>query len=107
MSDLIERQAAIDALINYFAKWAEYTSWSQSVKNMVEVAQASVEEMLTDLPSAQPERNEIIQKFRDYQIEWLTSHCDIELEPELETWVVRFLCDTADCFDMEVEHEDN
>ena len=55
MSDLIDRQVAIDALTNYFAKWAEYAEWNHAVKNMVNVAQNSVEEMLIQLPSAQPE----------------------------------------------------
>ena len=50
----------------------------------------------------------VIRKFLDYQIEWLTSHFVIELEPELEQLIIRFLKDTADCFmeeyeDMEVD----
>ena len=40
----------------------------------------------------------VIEKFRDYQIEWLTSHCDIEFVPEEEQLIVRFLKDTAECF---------
>ena len=55
MSDPIERQAAIAAMTNYFARWAEYTAWSKTVKNMVETAQEAVREMLAELPSAQPE----------------------------------------------------
>lgn len=59
-----------------------------------------------DLPSAQPELiKDTIQKFHDYQVEWLTSHCDLEFEPMLESWVVRFLHDTANCYMMEVEHD--
>ncbi len=42
--------------------------------------------------------------YRDYQIEWLMSHCDIELEPKLEQLIVQFLKDTAECFIR--EHED-
>ena len=58
-----------------------------------------------NLPSAQPERKkDIIQKFHDYQVEWLKSHYDIELEPQLEEMIVRFLHDTANCYMMEVEH---
>ena len=45
----------------------------------------------------------MIQKFCEYQIEWLTSRCDIELEPELEKLIVRFLKDTAECFERENE----
>lgn len=63
-------------------------------------------EGLDELPSAQPERkNDIIQKFHDYQIEWLKSHYDIELEPQLKEMIVRFLHDTANCYMMEVEHD--
>lgn len=39
----------------------------------------------------------LISRFRDYQIEWLTSHNDIDLQ-ETEMWVVQFLKDTAECF---------
>jgi len=55
-------------------------------------------------PSAQPERKkDIIQKFHDYQVEWLTNHYDLEFEPTLENLVVRFLHDTANCFMMEMD----
>lgn len=40
---------------------------------------------------------DLISQFRDYQIEWLTSHNDIDLK-EAEMWVVQFLKDTAECF---------
>lgn len=57
-----------------------------------------------DIPTVDaPTVGEIIQRFSDYQIEWLKSHCDLELEPMLETWVVRFLRDTADCFQMDAD----
>lgn len=42
-----------------------------------------------------------IQKFHDYQVEWLKSHYDIELEPLLEEMIVCFLHDTANCYMME------
>lgn len=42
-----------------------------------------------------------IQDFTQYQIDWLTAHDDLELEPELESWVIRFLKDTADCYEKE------
>ena len=48
----------------------------------------------------------VIRKFLDYQIEWLTSHCDIELEPELEQLIIRFLKDTAECFMEEYEDKE-
>ena len=51
-----------------------------------------------------PERKkDAIQKFHDYQVEWLLSHCDLELEPQLEEWVVRFLHDTANCYMIEMD----
>ena len=40
----------------------------------------------------------IIDQFREYQINWLTSHNDIEFDPETEQLIIRFLNDTADCF---------
>ena len=55
----------------------------------------------------EPERKkDAIQKFHDYQVEWLLSHCDLELEPQLEEWVVRFLHDTANCYMMEIDREE-
>jgi len=40
----------------------------------------------------------LINDFRDYQKEWLTSHNDIEFCPEEETLIVGFLNDTANCY---------
>ena len=55
-------------------------------------------------PTIESERKkDTIQKFHDYQVEWLLSHCDLELEPQLEEWVVRFLHDTANCYMMEID----
>ena len=42
-----------------------------------------------------------ISRLRDYQIEWLTSHADIELEPKLEKLIIRFLNDTTEMFSEE------
>lgn len=44
---------------------------------------------------------DLIQKFHDYQVEWLYSHYDLEFEPQLEELIVRFLHDTANCFILE------
>lgn len=44
---------------------------------------------------------DLIQRFRDYQIDWLTSHNDIELEPQMEELIINFLRDTASCFILE------
>ena len=88
MSDPIDRQAAIDAL---------------STPHGILYPIRTIENM----PSVQPERKkDAIQKFHDYQVEWLLSHCDLELEPQLEEWVVRFLHDTANCYMMEIDREE-
>lgn len=42
-------------MTNYFARWAEYTAWSKTVKAMVETAQEAARKMLKELPFAQPE----------------------------------------------------
>lgn len=52
-------------------------------------------ERRTDEPERKPDT---IQKFHDYQVEWLKSHYDIELEPQLEEMIIRFLHDTANCY---------
>lgn len=46
----------------------------------------------------QPERKDIVQKFHDYQVEWLKSHNDIQFDNQTEEMVVRFLHDTANRF---------
>ena len=43
----------------------------------------------------------LIEDFKDYQIEWLTSHNDIEFCPEEEELIVQFLKDTANIYMME------
>lgn len=40
----------------------------------------------------------IINTFRAYQKEWLTSHNDIEFEQMEEDFILAFLDDTADAF---------
>lgn len=40
----------------------------------------------------------IINRFRDYQIEWLTGHCDIVCDPITEQVIIQFIKDTAECF---------
>lgn len=63
--------------------------------------------VIKNAPTIEPERKkDTIQKFHDYQVEWLLSHCDLELEPQLEEWVVRFLHDTANCYMMEIDREE-
>lgn len=42
--------------------------------------------------------DDLINRFRDYQIEWLTSHNDIEFCEEEEKLIIGFLKDTAESF---------
>ena len=42
--------------------------------------------------------DDVISRFRDYQIEWLTSHNDIEFCEEEEKLIIGFLKDTAESF---------
>lgn len=44
------------------------------------------------------ERKDIVQKFHDYQVEWLKSHNDIHLDERTEEMIIRFLHDTANRF---------
>ena len=46
-----------------------------------------------------------IYKFREFQREWLTSHNDIELDPDTEELVLDFLDDTAGAFIREEVEE--
>lgn len=43
----------------------------------------------------------VIDKFREYQKEWLTSHNDIELKKPIEDLIIAFIEDTADGFIQE------
>jgi len=49
-------------------------------------------------PTVEPEQTHNIMDFVGYQVAWLESHNDIELEPELEKLMVRMLYDTAECY---------
>ena len=40
----------------------------------------------------------IVEDFREYQAEWLTSHCDIEFAKEEEDLILAFLKDTANMY---------
>lgn len=42
--------------------------------------------------------DDLISRFRDYQIEWLTAHNDIEFCEEEEKLIIGFLKDTAESF---------
>jgi hypothetical protein len=48
----------------------------------------------------------IIDDFSKYQIDWLTSHNDIEFNKEEEDLIIRFLKDTAEMYQRENECED-
>ena len=48
----------------------------------------------------------IIDDFSNYQIDWLTSHNDIEFSKEEEDLIVRFIKDTAEMYQSENQCED-
>jgi len=48
----------------------------------------------------------IIDDFSKYQIDWLTSHNDIEFNKEEEDLIIRFLRDTAEMYQRENECKD-
>ena len=50
-------------------------------------------------------KEDAINAFADYQIEWLTAHNDIELCEEEENLIVRFIKDTAETFIKETHTE--
>lgn len=105
MSDLISRQGAIDALGGNEPVGDPSKMDDDDVVKMWE--RIRIINIINKLPSVQPERKkDIIQKFHDYQIDWLKSHYDIELEPQLEEMIVRFLHDTANCYMMEIDREE-
>ena len=129
MSDLISRQVVIDMLedINaetegvgfYYDHWVEYIKQVPSAEvkgdlisreDVIEIIEEVcpifsndyryiLKDRIKELPSA--EHTAHIRDFTQYQIDWLTEHDDLELEPELESWVIRFLKDTADCYEKE------
>lgn len=112
----IERNATVDTNPSHFESHQKFTQFMDDAEissfgrwqwsNGFNTALTAVGIDLKKLPSAQPKRkNDIIQKFHDYQIEWLKSHYDIELEPQLEEMIVRFLHDTANCYMMEAKHD--
>lgn len=49
---------------------------------------------------------ELIDNFKDYQIDWLLSHNDIELDYTVEDEVVGFIKDTASCYINELFYKD-
>lgn len=97
MDDLIRREDVLAVFSDEIDRDGEV---------LFEAAEYSEYKAIEALPSVEPERkNDIIQKFCDYQVDWLTSHTDIEFAPTEESLIVRFLRDTAECYIMEVEHD--
>ena len=75
-----------------------------NMENVPDAALSIIGDVMLALPSIQPERKkDIVQKFHDYQVEWLKSHYDIVLEPQLEEMIVRFLHDTANSYMMDID----
>ena len=77
---LIDVQPTIEAV-----PLEDYRSMEQTVHKLTQA-----------IAEAEPIK-QTIEKFRDYQIEWLTAHNDIEFCEEEENLIVRFLKDTAEC----------
>ena len=81
--------------------------WILSRVFKTQLSVADVIDQIDREDTIEPERKkDTVQKFHDYQVEWLLSHCDLELEPRLEEWVVRFLHDTANCYMMEIDRKE-
>ena len=102
--DLIDRQAAIDAFTH---KWDGMVTSVFDVINSLPSAQPDLDSAYTEGYTAAESKYRalmggweifIVQKFHDYQIEWLKSHYDLELEPQLEELIIRFLHDTANMY---------
>lgn len=53
------------------------------------------------------EKIELIDDFKDYQIDWLLSHFDIEFEEKIEDTVIQFIKDTAQCYINETLYKDS
>lgn len=72
-------------MTNYFARWAEYTAWSKTVKAMVETAQEAARKMLKELPSAQPEQGWIpcSERLPEEEVDVLVSGWDIDYDTSL------------------------
>lgn len=85
---------------------ADTIEWHEQLSPMgngqYEYARVAYMDDIDVMPTIEPERKkDIIQKFHDYQIDWLKSHYDIELEQQLEEMIIRFLHDTTNRYIME------
>ena len=49
----------------------------------------------------------LINDFREYQKEWLTSHDDIEFDKPEEDLILAFLDDTAKCYILELDAKES
>ena len=88
-----------DELIDKYGEW--YTEEGTEAGYI-----GTIKGIVDSMPTIEERKKDTIQKFHDYQVEWLLSHCDLELEPQLEEWIVRFLHDTANCYMMEIDREE-
>lgn len=86
MAEYIDKQDAIDIFKQFKRK-----KWiSMPIEQVIEIIS------VVPYVEAEPVK-QTIEKFRDYQIEWLTAHNDIEFCEEEENLIIRFLKDTAEC----------
>ena len=98
MKDTIYRKDAIDLFPNDALEWDTKDGY---------IAPHLARRMIEELPLAQPKsRHDDIADFVVYQINWLKSHHDLEMEPVLEDAVVQMLKDTGKCYIDETEPEE-
>lgn len=81
----------------------EYDIANHNCPRFNRVIRETVKEIQTE------RKKDIIQNFHDYQVEWLKSHNDIELEPDIENLIIHFLHDTANrhMIEMDMRGEQN
>ena len=120
MSDLIYRHEAIEALDTIGYDFSESGLSESELEEVCEAVGNVRQDMISrikNLPSASPDlstfsdklwkiayergKKEGMQQLHDYQVEWLKSHDDLQLGPQLEKMIIRFLHDTTNCLLME------
>lgn len=105
--NLVEREKVRDAIEDL--DW-----WSQNRNNeMVQGAESRENAWykVTDVYMAldavpKVHENSDVYDFVRYQVSWLISHNDIELEPDLERLMIGMFYDTAECYMMERKVEE-
>lgn len=108
-SNCISRQDAI----NKFERWLKVEGYNRGELNVLKAVLYELRFMppaSTDLSTFSDKlwkiayergKKEGMQQLHDYQVEWLKSHDDLQLDPQLEEMIIRFLHDTTNCLLME------